>query len=76
MSDLLNELTHRAKELAPEERAQLAEVMLESLRESTPADVESAWDRELAARIAGYERGEALLISSQDVFAEARRLTR
>ncbi len=75
MSDLLNELKHRAKELTPEERAQLAEVMLESLHESTPADVEAAWDRELAARIASYEKGEALVVSAQDVFAEARRLT-
>lgn len=32
MSDLLKEITSRATALSPEERAQLAEVMLESLQ--------------------------------------------
>ena len=76
MSDLLNELAHRARELSPEERAQLAEVMLESLHGSSPPDVATAWDLELDARIAAYERGESTLTPAKDVFAEARRLTR
>lgn len=75
MSDLLKEITSRATALSPEERAQLAEVMLESLQEGNSAEVDAAWDQELQSRIAAYERGESKLVSAKDVFDEARRLT-
>lgn len=74
MSALLTEVTQLARTLAPEERAQLAEAMLDSLHPSTKADVEQAWDVELQARIAAYERGDAILVPAEDVFAKARRL--
>ena len=76
MSDLLKEITSRAAALSVEERAQLAEVMLESLQEGTSSEVDAAWDQELQSRIAAYERGEAKLVSAKDVFDEARRLTK
>ena len=75
MSGLLAELSLRAKELVPEERAQLAEELLASLQEHATAEVEAAWDDEIRRRVAEYERGEAKLVSAEDVFAEARRLT-
>ena len=75
MSDLLKEISLRASALSPEERAQLAEVMLESLHEGSSAEVEAAWDQELQNRIAAYERGESKLVPASEVFAEARRLT-
>ena len=76
MSDLLKEITSCATALSPEERAQLAEVMLGSLQEGTSAEVDAAWDQELQSRIAAYERGESKLVSAKDVFDEARRLTK
>ena len=75
MSDLLKEISRRASALSPEERAQLAEVMLESLHERSSAEVDAAWDRELQTRIAAYERGESKLVPAKDVFDEACRLT-
>jgi putative addiction module component (TIGR02574 family) len=76
MSSLLTELTERARHLSAEERAQLAEGLLESLQaESTPA-VETAWDAEILSRIDEYERGDAVLVSASEVFAQARQLTR
>ena len=75
MSDLLKEISQRARALSPEERAQLAEVMLESLHEGSSAEVEAAWDQELQNRIAAFERGESKLVPASEVFAEARRLT-
>ena len=75
ISDLFKEITSRATALFPEERAQLAEVMLESLQEVTSAEVATAWDQELQSRIAAYERGESKLLSARDVFDEACRLT-
>jgi putative addiction module component (TIGR02574 family) len=75
MSALLEELSKRAKELAIEERAQLAQELLESVEQEADTEVEAAWESEIASRIAKYERGEAKLIPAEEVFAAARRLT-
>jgi putative addiction module component (TIGR02574 family) len=75
MSSLLAELSARASQLPPEERAQLAEGLLESLQEWSSPEVEAAWDTEILKRIGEYERGEAVLWPAADVFSEARRLT-
>ncbi len=75
MSSLLTELSERARQLPPQERAQLAEGLLESLQEWSSPELEAAWDTEILKRIGEYERGEATLSPAADVFAEARRLT-
>ena len=75
MSSLLIELSERARQLVPEERAQLAEGLLASLQEWSSPEVETAWDAEILRRIGEYERGEAVLVPAADVFAQARRLT-
>ena len=75
MSSLLAELSERASQLPPQERAQLAEGLLESLQEESPSDVDTAWDGEILKRIGEYERGDAVLSPASDVFAQARRLT-
>jgi len=75
MTSLLTELSERAHQLPAEERAQLAEGLLESLQEWSSPEVEAAWDSEILKRISEYERGETALSPAADVFAEARRLT-
>ena len=74
MSSLLTELSQKARQLSLEERAQLAEELLESLQEQ-PEDVATAWDVEISRRLDEYKRGEAKLVPAEEVFAEARRLT-
>lgn len=76
MSDALKELEKKAKSLTPDERAQLAEFLLESIQEPPVAEIEAAWDREIEERAAAYDRGELQTVSAEDVFAEARRLAR
>lgn len=76
MSDALKELEQQAQALTPEERARLAEVLLESLQDAPIAEIEAAWDREIEQRVAAYDRGELQTFSAEDVFAEARRLAR
>lgn len=76
MSDALKELEKKAKSLTADERAQLAEFLLESIHEPPVAEIEAAWDREIEKRAAAYDRGELQTISAEDVFAEARRLAR
>ncbi len=75
MSALLEELSKKAKELAVEERAQLAQELLESVEQEGDPEIQAAWETEIASRIAKYERGEAKLIPAAEVFETARRLT-
>jgi putative addiction module component (TIGR02574 family) len=75
MSALLDELSKKARSLDLEERAQLAQELLESVERDTDPEVQHAWATEIASRIAKYERGEAKLIPAAEVFAAARRLT-
>ena len=75
MSDLLDELSKMARTLALEERAQLAQELMESIDKESDPEVSQAWETEIASRIARYERGEAKLIPASEVFEAARRLT-
>lgn len=76
MSNLLVELSRRARMLPPEERAQLAEDLLASLQEDGNPEIEAAWDEEICKRLDEIERGVAKLVPAEEVFAEARRITR
>jgi putative addiction module component (TIGR02574 family) len=76
MPDTLKELEEQARALTAEERARLAEVLLESLQDAPIAEIEAAWDAEIEQRIAAYDRGELQTFWAEDVLAEARRLVR
>ncbi|MCX7139353.1 MAG: addiction module protein [Proteobacteria bacterium] len=54
----------------------VADVLLESLRDAPVAEIEAAWDLEIEKRIAAFDRGELATFSAEEVFAEARRLAR
>ena len=75
MSASLEQIEDQARALSPEERAKLAQSMLESLH-SPLADIEAAWETEIEQRVAAFGRGEIPLYAAEDVFAEARRLSR
>ena len=73
MNTSLKQVEEQALSLNPEDRAKLAEVMLESL--SLPlAEIEDAWAREIEQRVAAYDRGEIPSYAAEDVFAEAKRI--
>ena len=75
MAASFKEIEQQAQALAAEDRAKLAETLLESLR--TPlSEIETAWAREIEERVAAFDRGETQTYAAEDVFAEARRLTR
>ncbi len=76
MASSLKDLEKMARTLAAEERAQLAEALLESLQASPLSDIETLWNREIEARVVAYDRGETQTYAAEDVFAEARRLSR
>jgi len=75
MVDLVAELAERAKSLAPEDRARLAEELLASL-DPHDAEVDAALDAELRHRIDEIERDEAQMIPADQAFAAVRQALR
>lgn len=75
MAQTYTELEREARLLAPDERARLVDALLDSLREVKLAEFEAAWAVEIERRVAAYERGDARLVSAEDVFAKARLIT-
>jgi len=75
MATSLVEIEQQASLLSPDDRAKLAEFLLESLQEPALAEVEQEWDREIARRVAAYNQGSLSTFAAEDVFAEAKRLT-
>lgn len=76
MQSTFADLEKQARRLSLEERAQLALALLDSLEPADEGEVEAAWKTEIEARLAAYDRGEISAIPAEDVFAEARRISR
>ncbi len=76
MTDLVAELSQRARELAPEDRARLAEELLASIEGHFEPEVDAAWDDEIRKRIAEVESGAVKLIPAAEVFERVRRTLR
>jgi putative addiction module component (TIGR02574 family) len=76
MTESAKELERQARQLSAEERAQLAELLLESLHEGPIAEIEAAWAVEIQERVAAFERGELRTYPAEEVFAEARRIAK
>ena len=75
MSASLKQIEEQARALSAEDRAKLAEAMLESLH-APLSEIESAWAEEVERRVAAFDRGEIPAYAAEDVFAEARRMSR
>lgn len=73
MSASLEQIEEQARGLSAEERAKLAESMLESLH-APVSEVEAAWTEEIERRVTAFDRGEISSYAAEDVFAEARRM--
>jgi putative addiction module component (TIGR02574 family) len=76
MTDLVAELSQRARELAPEDRARLAQELLASLEADIEPEVDAAWDAELRKRIAEVDNRAVQLIPADEVFERVRRSLR
>lgn len=74
MSELLTELSERARALPANEREQLAEDLLMSLQGEIDPEVEMVWDQEIQRRLSEVDNGTAKLVPAEEVFAEARRI--
>ena len=74
MSSAFAEIEQQARMLTPDERARLAELLLESLDHDPLPEIEASWQTEIEKRVAAFDRGEVKTFSAEDVLAEARRI--
>jgi len=66
-----DELLKQALELPPAERATLVDRLLTSLDKPDEA-IDTAWRKEIAARLRAYRSGAAATVSADDILAEYR----
>jgi putative addiction module component (TIGR02574 family) len=78
MTTLVDELSQRARALSPEDRARLAECLLDSLDvPGEPASkVDAAWEAEIRLRVEEIQAGRANFSTADEVHAQTRRLYR
>jgi putative addiction module component (TIGR02574 family) len=73
MSPEVSELLKRALSLSVDERAALANTLLDSLEitnESVTGSVEAAWDKEVARRIEDLKKGKAVTVPWEQLHRE------
>ncbi|MBI3713801.1 MAG: addiction module protein [Burkholderiales bacterium] len=68
MSLNLFELEQEASQLSADERAQFALFLLETLEPTDAGNIEEEWRIEAEARLAEIKRGEAHIVSAEEVF--------
>lgn len=69
----LKEIEHSALNLDPENKARLANKLLQSIYGEIEQDIEQAWIQEVQKRRESLKSGEASLHSSTEVISEARK---
>jgi putative addiction module component (TIGR02574 family) len=76
MSRPVQELYQKAAELSPDDRAELAGLLLESLEDHRDKDSEEAWAREIERRMAEFRAGRVRTISWTELRAQLHRSDR
>lgn len=74
MDVTFEQIAKDAMRLAPAERAELADFLVESLESSEPDDVQRLWIETAAKRLSEIRSGQVKTIPGEEVMAEARRL--
>ncbi len=76
MNITLERLAREALQLAPAQRAELADFLVESLNSVQPDEVQRLWIAEANKRLAEIRSGTVKAVSGKEVLAEARRLVK
>jgi putative addiction module component (TIGR02574 family) len=72
MTETLEQLKGQLERLPSQARAELAHFLLCSLEQEAEADVDAAWEAELARRVADMQSGKVVGIPAAQVFDELR----
>jgi putative addiction module component (TIGR02574 family) len=75
VSELLSALREKSQFLSYDERAYLAQELMESIQHESPEGISEAWDVALQQRTADVASGAVQLIPADVVFAKAKQLT-
>jgi putative addiction module component (TIGR02574 family) len=73
MTDALQELYDKAAALPPEQRAELAELLLDTLDRAGDQEIADAWAGEIEQRLADYRAGRVTTVSWEEVRAHLQR---
>jgi len=76
MSRAVQDLYQKAAELPPEDRAELAGLLLESIDGPADEGVEEAWAAEIERRMADFRAGKVKTIPWSEVRARLHRMNR
>lgn len=76
MTRAVQELYEKAAELTPNDRAELAGLLLESIEEPADEGVEESWAAEIERRMAEYRAGRVKTIPWSEVRARLHRSDR
>ena len=74
MTQAVAELLEEAEQLSTQERAELADRLVESLARAIPPDIAEAQTAEVRRRIAQVESGEVTLVPGEEALAQVRRI--
>ena len=74
MTQAVAQILEEAEQLSTQERAELADRIVESLARDIPPDIAEAQVTEVRRRIAQVEAGEVALIPGEDALAHVRRI--
>jgi len=70
----LDSLSKEALTLSPEERVALARRLLISVEPQPSPEIDAAWEKEIARRIAEFDAGGVQTVSASSVFARLREI--
>ena len=73
MQDQVSELVEKGRLLPAADRERVINGLLESLNEPASAALDSAWQDEIAKRLAKYDSGTVHAVDAEIVFAKARK---
>jgi len=74
MTHAVAELLEEAEQLSTQERAELADRLVESLARAIPPDIAEVQTAEVRRRIAQVEAGEVTLVPGEEALAQVRRI--
>lgn len=74
MTQAVAQILEEAEQLSAQERAELADLIVESLARDIPSDIAEAQITEIRRRITQVEAGEVTLIPGEEAFAHVRRI--
>jgi hypothetical protein len=72
MSAAFKKVEEEARALRPEEKAELAHILIGDLDDSHDPDVERLWQEEAWRRYEAFQRGESKAVSGEEAIKRAR----